>query len=89
MNCKDVLELIGENEKIENNLSEKNIPNTNILLDNEEKIIYDLIGLEQTSFDFIVSNTNLPINKLSSCLMMLEMRGIIKKLPGQKYIRAS
>ncbi len=88
MNCQDVLELIGENEKIENNLSEKNIPNKNILLDNEEKIIYNLIGLEQTSFDFIVANANLPINKLSSCLMMLEMRGIIKKLPGQKYIRA-
>ena len=88
INCQDVLELIGENKKIENNLSEKNIPNKNILLDNEEKIIYNLIGLEQTSFDFIAANANLPINKLSSCLMMLEMRGIIKKIPGQKYIRA-
>ena len=80
-------ELIGKNEILDKNMSEKNFLNKDIILDNDEKIIYSLIGLEQTSFDFIVANTNLPINKLSSCLMMLEMQGVIKRLPGQKYVR--
>lgn len=81
---KDVLEVIGAND-LQINVNEEK--KEKIKLANDEEIIYNFLKANPVSFDFIVANINMPINKLSSCLIMLEMKGLIKKLPGQKYIR--
>jgi len=56
-------------------------------LDKNESLIYDLINTEPVSFEFILEKINLPVNILSATLSMLELKNIIKKLPGQKYVR--
>lgn len=83
--CSDVLEIIGESGLIKN--TENKVINNEVLLEADEELVYNIINFSEVSFDFIVSKLDLPINKLSSCLIMLEMKGVIKKLPGSKYIR--
>jgi DNA protecting protein DprA len=84
---KDVLEIIGIEKSQFSNQFKENLKNNKILLEKNEQIIYNTISTDSVSFDFIASKLDMPINKLSSCLIMLEMKGLIKKLPGQKYIR--
>lgn len=86
-NYEDVLETIGiENSQVEPD--ELETPKKQkIILANDEEIVYNIIRADPVSFDFVAVSADLPINKLSSCLIMLEMKGLIKRLPGQKYIR--
>lgn len=85
----DILDIIGDNHYCKNFSTDtnKNFSNYNISLENNEKLVYDVIGFDEKSFDFIANHVDLPVSKLSSCLIMLEIKGIIKKLPGSKYIR--
>jgi DNA processing protein len=97
---KDVLEIIGENElsnktlvnkvntDLNNKPAEKIFSDNNILLDKDEKLVYSMISCDQVSFDFIAASIDLSVNKINSCLTMLEMNGLIKKLPGQFYVRS-
>lgn len=57
-------------------------------LSNEEKVVYNYIKQENRSvyFDEIIINTKLPITKLSSLLMNLELKGVIQAQAGNKYI---
>lgn len=85
----DILDIIGDNHYCKNfsNDINENFSNYNISLENNEKLICDVIGFDEKSFDFIANHVDLPVSKISSCLIMLEIKGIIKKLPGSKYIR--
>lgn len=58
-----------------------------LLLDEEERIIFDLINSEPQHFDQIVVRTRLEIGKLSEILLNLEFRGIVKSLPGNYYLK--
>lgn len=50
----------------------------------EQKIVELLQGGEQ-NFDFLAENSKISVNILNSCLTTLEIRGLIRKLPGQIY----
>jgi len=53
----------------------------------EEKQVYDAIGEEDTPIDAIISRTNLPSGRVSSTLLLLEMKHLVKQLPGQHFIK--
>jgi len=57
-------------------------------LSQAEKVVYNYIKQENRSvyFDEIVINTKLPVTKLSSLLMNLEIKGVIQAQAGNKYI---
>lgn len=55
------------------------------LLDNERKI-YEILSLEPLQFDEILNESKLNAQELMIILTSLELNGIIKQLPGQKYI---
>ncbi len=57
-------------------------------LSQEEKKVYDVIKKEnkEVYFDELVIKTRLPLPKLSSLLMNLELKSVIEALPGNKYI---
>ncbi|MFH0703192.1 MAG: DNA-processing protein DprA [bacterium] len=57
----------------------------NNLLDNEKKV-YEILSLEPIQFDDILNESRLNIEELMCVLTSLELRGIIRQLPGQKYI---
>lgn len=57
-------------------------------LDDHEKHIVRNIGTEPTHIDTIMKKTGYNIQKVNSIITMLELKGILKQLPGKFFIRA-
>ena len=57
------------------------------LLDGLEKTIYDMIGDYPVHIDNIARRGHLEPGKVSSILMKLELKGIVKQLPGKMFVR--
>ncbi len=53
----------------------------------QEKVLYDLICNEPIILDDIVEITNLAVPVVSDALMKLEIKKLIKQLPGKQFIR--
>ena len=58
---------------------------SNIAVPDEYKAIYNLISKESISVDSISKKLNLNINEVNSVLLMMELNGYVKKLPGNMY----
>ncbi len=56
-------------------------------LDKEEKIVYDVISENPITIDELAYKTELSIQTIQYLLIQLELGGLIKKLPGQRYIQ--
>lgn len=81
-NAEDILAELGIEAKTKNIKKEKNIAN----LTKNEKKIYSLLE-ESLNIEEISLQTALPINILTATLTIMESKGIIKKLPGNIYIK--
>ncbi|HCC07618.1 MAG TPA: DNA-protecting protein DprA [Clostridiales bacterium] len=57
------------------------------LLDEEEKIVYSCIDSKNSHIDDIINIAKIEISKLQHLLTMLELKGIIKQLPGKRFER--
>lgn len=55
--------------------------------ESEEANIYDLISEEPIYLDEIIKNANLEFPTLSKMLLELEMRNLIRQLPGKQFVR--
>lgn len=53
----------------------------------EEKRLLDLLSLQQRHADELVYETGWSPSQISSILMMLEIKGLIKRLPGGSFLR--
>lgn len=53
--------------------------------DQTEQKVYDALQEGDLTVDAICQITGLPVSKLSACLTLMEIRGIIKQLPGRVY----
>ena len=73
------------------NWSEENIKpifnEENLQLNQNEKIIFDIINIEPKGFDEIQAKTGLQTDELLICLTGLELRGLIVQSEGDKYKR--
>lgn len=58
-------------------------------LEGDEKTVFDGLGDSEASLDELVAKCGLPSHKVSSSLLTLEMRKLVKRLPGQFFIRLS
>ena len=56
-------------------------------LDESEKIIFDIIGDYPIHIDQITRQGNMEPREVSSILMRMELKGIIKQLPGKMFVR--
>ena len=54
-----------------------------------EEAILGVIEVTETGVDRIVEKTGLPMSKVSSTLLILEMKRRIRQLPGQQFVRLS
>jgi DNA processing protein len=55
----------------------------------EEEKIYAAIELDETPIDLITQTTGLPSGVVSSTLLKLEMKRLVKQLPGKMFVRTS
>jgi DNA processing protein len=85
-NSDDVLDELGMNYDYS--------PKTDILqrgvlppMDESEKTIYDMIGDYPLHIDQITRQGNLAPGKAASILMRMELKGMIRQLPGKVFVR--
>jgi DNA processing protein len=56
-------------------------------LSEEERRIYDAIEASETSIDDIAEKTHLPSATVSSTLLQLELKRLVKQLPGKYFVK--
>jgi DNA processing protein len=85
LNSTDFLEQMGWS--IENDLKQKEVQRTCLIeLDEQEKVVFaELEGIDNEHIDVLSHKTKIPISTLNVKLFHLEMKGLIKALPGKKY----
>ena len=54
----------------------------------DERTVFDAIESPSSHIDTIVRTTQLPIGQVSSVLLMLELKGIVKQLPGKQFTKS-
>lgn len=81
----DILELFNLTAPCleQNPILEKTV----IGLNQEEKIIYQLLSFSPIHIDKIIENCNLETSLVNGLLIQLEIKGLIKNLGGQIYIK--
>ena len=66
----------------------KQNPIEKLPLATNESLVYASIGHEAVNLDHIIFNTKLSVSAVNSILVQLELDGHVKRLPGQRYIKA-
>ena len=61
------------------------IKNKSLQLSFEETLILKILENEEVHYDELLEKTNLDVKTLNSLLTVMQVRGIIKKLPGNLY----
>ena len=56
------------------------------LSENEQKV-YDALGQEETTIDDVIRRSGLPTSAVSVALLGLEMKRVIRQLPGKLFVR--
>jgi len=56
-------------------------------LEGDEALVYNAIGLEAKDTDVIVRELGIPAHRILSALLLLQMRGLVKELPGSRFVR--
>lgn len=54
--------------------------------DATEKFLFELLGNEALHVDEISRRSNLPIEKISSTLVMMELKGMVRQMGGMQYM---
>ena len=88
--CPPVLSVRDILDEMHIQVTEKEIKEIKKKVDisSEEKTVYDLIDYEPITADEIALKLSLSIQIVSSLLMMLELKGCIMRMSGQKYVRS-
>lgn len=81
----DLLQVLGIKKNISNKINNKKISDS---LAPEEKLVYDCIDLTPISIDELILKTKSQIQTIKYILTVLELKGFIQKISGQKYIRS-
>ncbi|MFQ3548425.1 MAG: DNA-processing protein DprA [Armatimonadota bacterium] len=84
--AEDIFFDLGIDKKEENHTLDLDMP-VESFSEDEQKII-SLLSLEPVSMDDIIRESGLPVSKVSGALIMLEMKRLVKKVPGDSYVRA-
>jgi len=70
-------------EKVETPLFEA----TKFNLKGHEKTVYEALGKEPLHIDQLIADTNLPAGAVNASVMSLRLKGLIKQLPGNLFIK--
>ncbi len=68
-------------------LKDKKENKLNLKLSESEKMVLEALEEETLSFDEIFYKVSIPLQNLNVVLLNLEMKGLIKKLAGNRYIK--
>ncbi len=58
-----------------------------VKLSTDEQTLLDALDSTETPLDVLVTRTGLPAARISTSLLMLEMKRLVKQLPGSNFVR--
>lgn len=82
MEIRHHIDLLGSTDK------KVDQPQHNLLDDAEYKLVWDVLGFDPRPIDEIIEQTGLNASAISSMLLMMELKGMVKKHTGGRYFRA-
>jgi len=83
-----VEDIIAEYNDLQTGQDEKSLKQKELLLlDSEELVIMENMDYEPCHFDQLLSASGFDIGRLSSLLLNLELRGMVKSIPGNYYVK--
>ena len=65
----------------------KPAPTPQLQLSTDEQMVLDAVAVPHSHIDEIARTTQLPINKVSGILVMLELKGAVQQLPGKQFAK--
>ena len=74
-------------QSVENRSTPTPQPKANPNLTPEEQVVLSAMDTDSVHIDEITRVTQLPIGKVSSLLVMLELKGIVQQLPGKQFVK--
>ncbi len=86
LEARDILDILGRGELF--HPEAKKIAG-GLKLSDEEKMLSDIIDFEPVPVEILVQKTGLPAAQVMTALVFLEMKGMIRQLPGRLYVRAN
>ena len=60
-----------------------------LTLSEQEQKVFDLLGREETGIDEVIRGSGLPPSAVSVALLSLEMKRLVRQLPGKMFVRNS
>jgi len=81
----DIISTFNWKNNSDNIIKEENIDILN--LSGSEKIIYMAMDNNPQHIDILISKIQLPLSEISSNLIMLEIKQLIKQLPGKLFVK--
>jgi DNA processing protein len=54
-----------------------------------ERVVWEALHTDELQLDEIIGKSGLPAAEVASGLMRLEIRRLVKQLPGRRYVRSS
>lgn len=84
----DIIDILGEYKTIFKNASMGPLCQGDLFeMDYDERIIITAMGYESIHFDELIYQSGFNIGVLSTLLLKMELKGIIKALPGNYYVK--
>ena len=80
----DILEELGEAGQVMTQERDSSEP----LLDDVERRIYDTLKAVEKHVDEIIAETSLPPGQVGGALTMLQLKGAVRQLPGNRFAQA-
>ena len=80
-------ELLAELGICQDNEKENN-GQIKILLERTENIVYSCLGLQPKNLEYLFNVTKIPVSELLDALMRLQLRGVVKEVSKNYYVRA-
>ncbi len=84
MDAADIVEDFGQ---VQMAFSEQSDSSSPAALSEEEQSIYDLLSASETGIETIAKQVELASPVITSTLMRLEMKGLVKQCPGMNFVR--
>lgn len=82
MDIRQQLDLLDQEDKHSDSLQK------NLLDDSEYQLVWEVLGFDPKPMDIIIEQTGLAASAISSMLLMMELKGMVKKHPSGRYVRA-
>lgn len=85
MSASDILDDL--NSLFPQSATEKAASTPSRTLSPDEQVVFDALDSTETPLDELVARTRLPAARVSTSLLMLEMKRLVKQLPGSQFVR--